>query len=82
MHIFNITPPIESASNQMAPRKEPSDMIIEQIPGADFSLNNVPNNNPNPINIIEEGISAMSDISIPPIFKPTSVIKEIINEAI
>ena len=31
-------------------------IISEPIPGAAFSLNNVPNNNPRPINIIAEGI--------------------------
>ena len=73
-----MAPPVASASKNIHPKKLLSEIIIEHKPGADFSLNNVPNNSPKHINIIADGMSVIIDKSIQPIFKSTSVIMEII----
>ena len=46
----------ESTSMKTPPIIQVRVIISEHIPGAAFSLNNVPNNIPKPINIIAEGI--------------------------
>ena len=76
---MDITPPVASASNHIPPKNEPSEIIIAQSPGADFSLKIVPNRSPNPMNIIADGISVTKAVRSPTGFISTPLINEIIS---
>lgn len=80
MQILSITPPIDSASNHILPRNEPSEIMTAQSPGADFSLKTVPKRSPTLINIIADGIIVIRAVKSPDRFIGTSLINEIIND--
>lgn len=78
---FSMTPPVVSASNHIPPRNEPREIIREQSPGADFSLNKEPKRSPNDINITADGIVDITAAISPEILRELLVISAMTNDA-